>query len=235
MKLNDIGPKQMHKKMNKIYESRFGFTIDYDNLTIAKAQRLTKSLSENIATIRKSFGMHTAEKNPRYMELLLVKEGLDRWIESERATFITEGEVGTAQAVLAAKDIVDTVQDAIEKLSKIQNEELPALYDSIYDQIGSQQADQYRSAVGQSMTTLIGALNAERDKLDKAARVLAGEQTDQPMDMGGSGMGDDLGGLGGGEEDLGDFDADEEGGEDLGFGASDVAAGGASEFGRERR
>ena len=82
------------------------------------------------------------------------------------------------------------------------------------------------------------ALNSERDKLDKASRTLAGEQVDQPMDMGGAddmSGGDDLG-LGSEEGDLGDLGGEEDGGESgMNFNASDVAAGGPSEFGRERR
>ena len=93
-------------------ESRFGFTVDYDNLSYAKAQRLNKALSENIASIKRSFGSHTAEKNAKYMELLLVKEGLDRWLNSEQGLF--ESEMGRSEAVLAAKDIVDSVQDMLE-------------------------------------------------------------------------------------------------------------------------
>lgn len=228
MKLTDIGSNQL-RKMNKLYESRFGFSIDFDSLTIPKAKRISTKLSEEINNIKKSFGMHTAEKNPRYMEILLIKEGLDRWIENERSMIITEGEVSQAQTLLAAKDIVDTVQDAIEKLSKIQNEELPALYDSIYDQIGSSQAEQYRQSVTGSMTQLISSLNAERDKLDKAARALAGEEVGQPMELGNAGSGTS-------NHDINnDFDLEDNDESDEAFNASDVAAGGTSEFGRERR
>ena len=142
MRLSEMHTAVTPQKINKVMESRFGFTIDYDNLTYAKAQRLSKALNENIGAIKRSFGAHTAEKNAKYMELMLVKEGIDRWLNSEQGLF--ESEMGRSEAVLAAKDIVDSVQDMLEKISKIQNEQVPALIDTIRDQIGGEQAEQFK-------------------------------------------------------------------------------------------
>ena len=38
MNLNELAPKKT-QRLNRIMESRFGFAIDYDNLTYPKAQR----------------------------------------------------------------------------------------------------------------------------------------------------------------------------------------------------
>ena len=145
MRLSEMHTEVTPQKINKVMESRFGFQIDYDNLTYAKAQRLSKALAENITGIKKSFGAHTAEKNSKYMELMLVKEGLDRWMSSEQGLF--ESEMGRSEAVLAAKDIVDTLQDMLEKVSKVQNEQLPALIDTIRDQIGAEQAESFKGSI----------------------------------------------------------------------------------------
>jgi hypothetical protein len=233
MRLSEMRTEVTPKKLNKVMESRFGYSIDYDNLTYAKAQRLSRALAENITTIRKSFGAHTAEKNAKYMELMLVKEGLDRWMNSEQGLF--ESEMGKSEAVLAAKDIVDSIQDMLEKVSKVQNEQLPALIDTIRDQIGSQEAETFKGAIQPVLANLYDCLTTGRDSADSASRALAGEQVDQPMDMMGGGM--DTGGMGG-ADDLsgmgGDSDLDGDG-----FGATDGAAGGADleepELGRERR
>jgi hypothetical protein len=225
------------QKINKIIESRFGFTIDYDNLTYAKAQRLSKALSENITNIKKSFGSHTAEKNPKYMELMLVKEGLDKWLSSEQGLF--ESELGRSEAVLAAKDIVDSVQDMLEKISKVQNEQIPALIDTIRDQIGSEQAEAFKTSMSPTLADLYTALSTARETADTSVRVLSGEQVaDTDMSIGGDEFGAE-GGLGDnlpptdGADDLGaapesDLDTDS-------FNATDAAAGGEEELGRERR
>ena len=242
MRLSEMRTEVTPQKINEIVESRFGFSIDYDNLTYAKAQRLTKALGENIVAIKKSFGAHTAEKNPKYMELMLVKEGLDKWLGSEQGLF--ESEMGKSEAVLAAKDITDSIQDMLEKVSKMQNEQIPALVDTIRDQIGMEQAEAFKNAIRPVLDSLYQSMTSGRESADNASRTLAGENVgagdmslggEAPLpSMGGddAGMGGDDAGMGGPE--LGappgdsDFDSD-------GFDATDAAVGGEEELGRERR
>lgn len=228
MRLSEMHTAVTPKKINKVMESRFGFSIDYDNLTYAKAQRLSNALAENIGAIRKSFGSHTAEKNGKYMELMLVKEGLDCWMGSEQGLF--ESEMGKSEAVLAAKDIVDSLQDMLEKVSKIQNEQLPALIDTIRDQIGGQQAEAFKAATASILKNLYDSLTSGREQVDSAVRQLAGEEA--PMgDMGGmGGMPDMDAGMGNEMPPESDLDMDTDG-----FDATDAAAGGEEELGRERR
>ena len=238
MRLSEMRTEVTPQKINKVMESRFGFTIDYDNLTYAKAQRLSKALGENMSTIRKSFGAHTAEKNSKFMELMLVKEGLDRWMTSEQGLF--ESEMGRSEAVLAAKSIVDTIQDMLEKLSKLQNEEMPALVDTIRDQIGAEQAESFKQAMTPALQNLYQVIAQSRESSDSAVRQLAGEESPAgDMALGGpdAGLGGepgaDLGAAPGGESDLdSDLGAPPEGD---GFDATDAAAGGEEELGRERR
>ena len=225
MNLKELAP-QTTKRLNKVMESRFGFSIDYDNLTYAKAQRLSYAISENLSKIRKSYGIHTAEKNPKYMEMLMVQEGLNSWLNQQEP--LMEGELETAEAVLAAKDMVDSVQDMITDASKMLNEELPPLLDVIRDQVGTAQADAYKNTVTGALQGLMDSLNGTRDALDNGARSLAGEQVAQPMDMSGGAT------LGGAAElpapEVNDFDSED----DDGFAATDAAAG-DDELGRERR
>lgn len=216
------------KKINKLMESRFGFALDFNKLTVERAEKLSETISANLHKIRHSVDLHTAETNPRYMELLTVQENLNRWINEQR-TQLNEGEVGNAEVLLAAKNMVDSVQDAIEKVGKMQNEQLPQLLDSIRDQIGSEQAEGFKNAVGTTLDTLMQQLQAAREGVDNGVRILSGEQTDQPMAL----PGDDLSG---GDTELppppaSDLDQDETDG----FSASDAAVGGAEELGREKR
>jgi len=227
MRLSEMRTEVTPQKINKVMESRFGFTVDYDNLTYAKAERLSRALGENIVAIKKSFGSHTAEKNSKYMELMLVKEGLDKWMSSEQGLF--ESEMGRSETVLAAKSMVDTIQDMLEKLSKMQNEEMPALVDTIRDQIGAEQADAFKSAMTPVLANLYQSLTTSRESSDTAARALAGEQVEQPMDMG-LDTPAPAGELPPPEGDQSDFDADADG-----FDATDAAVGGEEELGRERR
>ena len=216
------------KRTNKLLESRFGFAINFDSLTVEKAEKLSETITANLDKIRHSVDLHTAETNPRYMELLTVKEGLSAWLD-ERRQQLVEGEVGNAEVLLAAKNMVDSIQDAIEKVGKMQNEQLPELLDSIRDQVGSEQAEGFKNAVGSTLETLMQNLQTAREGVDGGVRILTGEQVDNPMAM----PGDDLSGGDTGLPPAPGSDLDQD--ETDGFGATDAATGGAEELGRELR
>ena len=227
MKLAEMSTKST-RKINKLMESRFGFAINFSNLTVEKAERLSETIVANLDKIRHSVDLHTAERNPRYMELLTVKEGLSTWLEQHRQQLV-EGEVGNAEVLLAAKNMVDSIQDAIEKVGKMQNEQLPELLDSIRDQVGGELAEGFKNAVGTTLETLMQNLQTAREGVDGGVRILTGEQVDNPMAM----PGDDLSGGDAGLPPAPGSDLDQD--ETDGFGATDAATGGAEELGRELR
>ena len=229
MKLAEMSTKST-RKINKLMESRFGFAINFSNLTVERAERLSETISANLDKIRHSVDLHTAERNPRYMELLTVQEGLNTWLEQHRQTLV-EGEVGNAEVLLAAKNMVDSIQDAIEKVGKMQNEQLPELLDSIRDQVGSEQAEGFKNAVGTTLDTLMQNLQTAREGVDGGVRILTGEQVDNPMAMPGDQP--DLSGGDAGLPPAPGSDLDQE--ETDGFAATDAATGGAEELGREQR
>ena len=227
MRLNEMGAKPTAKQMNKVMESRFGFQVDYANLTFKKAYKMANAISESLNKIKSTHGVHTAEKNPSYMEMLMVRESLHSWMRENQGRFLAESEMAKSEAILAAKDMVDSIQDMLEKISKMQNEQLPALLDTIRDQIGIEKADGFKSAVSPLLGNLAQTLQQGRETADSAARGLAGEDMGQDMGMGGADLGPSMdGGLDGEMSDM-DQGAD--------FGASDAATGGTADLGREVR
>lgn len=231
MRLSELGDKPTSKQMNKVMESRFGFAVDYDNLTLKRAYTMARAISESLNKVKRTHGAHSVETNPKYMEMFMVRESLHRWMVENKQTFITESEMAKSQAILAAKDMVDSIQDMLEKVSKMQNEQLPALLDTIRDQISTEQAEAYKTAVSPLLQGLTQTLGTGRETADSAARSLAGEQMDQDMGMGGDEMGGqpDLGPGIGGEGDVSDLDMGDE------FGGTDAGAGGTADLGRDMR
>lgn len=139
---------------------------------------------------------------------------------------LMEDELGQAQAMLAAKDMVDSMQDMIEDISKMLNEQLPPLTDSIRTAIGSAEADSFKASASSTLNSLLTTVQSSREAMDQAVRTLSGEPGAVTVpgggatpDMGAPDMGDEM--------DLPD-DEDE-------FGASDAAVGGDLPLGREKR
>jgi hypothetical protein len=217
------------KKINRIMESRFGFTIDFENLTMKNAIALAKGITEGLESYKKSHKIHKAERDPRYMEMIMVRESLNRWILANESRFIMESELAKSEAILAAKDMVDSVQDMLEKVSKMQNEQMPALIDAIRDQIGTDKAEQFKGSIAPVLKSLYDAITSGREQADAAARALAGEE-----------VGSELGGMLGAEGEMPAMPGAEAelpaapGSEDE-FGGEAAAAGGTEELGRERR
>ena len=231
MRLTEMGVKPTAKKINKVMESRFGVKIDYANLNFPKAYVLAQELSESLDRIKRSHGVHVAEKNPKYMELLMVREGLHRWMVENKQQLIMESEMGKSQAILAAKDMVDSIQDMLEEVSKMQNEQMPALLDTIRDQIGMEQADAFKSSVEPLLANMVQQLGSARSTADDAARALAGEPVAQPMGMG---MPSAAGAPGMATPEMPSLDGTESDLDTDSFAATDAAAG-PNVVGREKR
>jgi hypothetical protein len=148
---------------------------------------------------------------------------------------LKESEVQQAQVVLAAQDMVDKMQGMLEDVSELQFKELPALVDSIKNQVGIDQATQFNGDASAALSGLMQNLQAAKQQLDQALGVVTGTAAtaapdaaamgaqagaDMGADIGadmGADIGADLGAEAGEIDDLeADVDADEPAGAVLG-------------------
>jgi hypothetical protein len=89
---------------------------------------------------------------------------------------LKESEVQQAQVVLAAQDMVDKMQGMLEDVSELQFKELPALVDSIKNQVGIDQATQFNTDATAALTGLMQNLQGAKQQLDAALGVVTGQQ-----------------------------------------------------------
>lgn len=100
---------------------------------------------------------------------------------------LKESEVQQAQVVLAAQDMVDKMQSMLEDASEMQFKELPALVDSIKNQVGIDQAQQFNTDATAALTGLVQNLQGAKQQLDQALGVVTGQTP--PPDAGIAAMG----------------------------------------------
>jgi hypothetical protein len=100
--------------------------------------------------------------------------------------YLSEGEVQQAQVVLAAQDMVDKLQSMIEDSTEMQFKELPALVDSIKNQIGQEQAAQFNNDAQAALSGLVQNLQGSKQQLEQALGVVTGQG---PVAMPGGDMG----------------------------------------------
>jgi len=93
---------------------------------------------------------------------------------------VYESEVQQAQVVLAAQDLVDSVQDMIEDVTEMQYKTVPALVDQIRNQVGGDQATQFSSDATDAMAGLVDNLQTTKQQLEAALGVVTGQEVPVP-------------------------------------------------------
>jgi len=101
---------------------------------------------------------------------------------------LKESEVQQAQVVLAAQDMVDKMQSMLEDTTEMQFKELPALVDSIRNQIGIEQATQFNGDVTAALQGLVQNLQGAKQQLETALGVVTGQPAPLDTSMAASGM-----------------------------------------------
>jgi DNA anti-recombination protein RmuC len=84
-------------------------------------------------------------------------------------------EVQQAQVVLASQDMVDEVQKMIEQVTAMQFKDLPALIDSIKNEVGVDQAMQFNTDAVAALSGLTQNLQGAKQQLESALGVVTGQ------------------------------------------------------------
>lgn len=183
MKLNELAAQRQSKYIAKVFESYFGGRVQFEQLNTIQTRQLLGRVSKLVSEHRASPAFHQSERNQSYLKLVMMEQGLTQRLrelsaerEIRRIQRLQESEVQQAQVVLAAQDMVDSVQGMLEDVSEMQFKELPALVDSIRNQVGTQQADQFNNDANAALQTMIQNLQGAKQQLEQALSVVTGQQ-----------------------------------------------------------
>ena len=135
-------------------------------LQTAQQQQKKKQIQDQIKVKQKEIAdLQKAMNNP----MAMAENRLRRAYR-----MLKESEVQQAQVVLAAQDMVDKMQSMLEDTTELQFKELPALVDSIKNQVGIDQAQQFNQDVTAALTGLVQNLQGAKAQLDQALGVVTG-------------------------------------------------------------
>jgi hypothetical protein len=235
MKLQDLAQPQQSKQTAKVFESFFGKGIAFDRMSRSQAHSMLGRVRELMREHRTKPAFHRSEQNPAYLQLVVMEQGLAARMR-ELNMLREASEVQQAQVVLAAQDMVDKMQKMLEEITALQFKDLPALVDSIKNEVGAQQANQFNADATAALSGLVQNLQGGKQQMEAALGVVTGEGA-APMDAGmdaapmDASMGADLGAAGADlEAGADDLEAAAE------LPADDLEAGaGAADLGRGRR
>jgi hypothetical protein len=94
-------------------------------------------------------------------------------------------EVEKSQVVLAAQEMVDSMQKMIEQVSDMLVKELPAVVDGVNSEVGTNEGEQFSSQANEALNTLQASLTQAKTSLQAALGVVTGQ---------GGGFGGEMGG-----------------------------------------
>ena len=109
----------------------------------------------------------------------------------EELNALLEVDAAEAEITMAARGIVDELQDVIEKLGKIQNDQIGPLADEMAYSHGPDQASTFKGSVDDAINGLLGQARSAKDAVQDATLVLSGEK--MADDMGDVELGGDMG------------------------------------------
>lgn len=134
-------------------------------LSTVQQQQKKKQMQDEIKQKQKEItDLQKAMANPAMMAT-----------ENNTGNFLRESEIQQAQVVLAAQDMVDRVQKMLEDTTEMQFKELPALVDSIKNEVGTDQAAQFNADAAAALSGLVQNLQASKGQLEAALGVVTGQ------------------------------------------------------------
>lgn len=237
MKLQDLAQPQQSKQTAKVFESYFGRGAAFDRMSHAQARNMLGRVRELMREHRAQPAFHRSEQNPAYLKLVVMEQGLAARM---RETLREASEVQQAQVVLAAQDMVDKMQKMLEEITALQFKDLPALVDSIKNEVGAQQASQFNADATAALSGLVQNLQGGKQQMEAALGVVTGEGA-APVDAGmgvDMGAGNELGAaadLNAAGADLAAGVDDLDAGEEAAADDLETPAGAAADLGRGRR
>ena len=153
----------------------------------SKAEKANEGETPKFDTMKKYSNTYEAPK-----EYTMKKEKLEEGLMAQLNALL-EADAADAEITMAARGIVDELQDMIEKLGKIQNDQLGPLADEMAFSHGPEQSAAFKQASDSAIAGLLGQARSTKDAVNDAVLVLMGDKPADDMAATGAELGGDMG------------------------------------------
>lgn len=179
MKLNELDytPRSIASKaLQENYEQSF----NVERMNMSSTRSMLQKVRGLIKESKQSADFYQKQTSQSYMKLVFMEQALadhyaDLRSRPQVRIVIENEEVEKSQVVLAAQDLVDSVQKMLEEVGQMQVKELPALVSSIESEIGANESQQYDQQVSVQLDTLSAALKEAFAGLKEALGTVTGQ------------------------------------------------------------
>ena len=194
MKLTEFNSKPT-TLAKKALKEHFNADVNLDTLSFYDTKRMLTRVKGLLSEMRTSGKSNNGEQNPAYLKAVFMEQALThRYGELKslplynQVVIVENEEVEKSQVILAAQEMVDSIQKMVEQVSDMLVKELPAVVDGVNSEVGTNEGQQFNDQVTQALTSLQAALVGSKTGLSGALGVITGQGSE--MDMGGDDMGD---------------------------------------------
>jgi|TARA_B110000858_G_scaffold64321_1_gene74496 TolA-binding protein len=191
MYLNDLNSAQHSvQKLNKVLADSFDHEVNLAEMSFGSLQKMLTTTNAKIQALKESD--LTYWDNPQYNKLNLISHTISTYITEiapgrsdgkQKRTMeskIMESDLDQAEVLLAARELVDQLQDMAEDIAKMQVQELMPIVDTMKDQLGFEQAEAYNTVADATLGALLDAVKAAKTSLDDATLTAEGKPSSSP-------------------------------------------------------
>lgn len=177
MKLNDLDSKNY---ANKALKESFDVSFNVSALDRIKTKTMLTKVSTLIKEAKHSNDFYKNQNSPSYMKLVFMEQALNshykNLMNAPKTKIVFENEeVEKSQVILAAQDMIDTVQKMYEDINDMMVKELPALVSSIQSEIGVNESTEFNTQAGDALKSLNDSLLNSKNSLEGALGTITGQ------------------------------------------------------------
>jgi hypothetical protein len=204
MKLTDFDKQPVYSAQRALKE-HYGTSIDVSKMSYGQVSKMLNKVRSLMSESKASNKFYESTGNSSYMKLVFMEQALSKqfaYLSTQRPRIVVENEeVEKSQTILAAQDMVDSIQKMVEQVSDMIVKELPALVDSVQSEIGVNESSSFQQQATEALTSLQAALTQSQTTMKSAVNGITGQGNMGAFDAGGD-ITADIGGDLGGEEDF---------------------------------
>jgi len=172
MKLQELAVVSPTKQAAKVFESYFGNSVSFDQLTRKQASHMLNRVRSLIAEHRATPAFHNSEKNPTYLKLVVMEQGLTGKLKEDMP--VAPGGVAPApaqnpqqaQAAMALQQQQQKKQ--IQDQIKVKQKELQDLQ----KQLTMPMAEARRRRIAESEVQQAQVVLASQDMVDQVQKMI---------------------------------------------------------------
>jgi hypothetical protein len=177
MKLTDF---DNNSTAQKALTETYAIPFNVQKMPLQTAASMLTKVRKLTNEAKQSKDFYKNQTNPSYMKLVFMEQALNSHLynlkNSPKPRIVVENEeVEKSQVILAAQDMIDTVQKMLEEVSDMMVKELPALVNSIQSEMGVNESTQFNTQATESLTSLSSSIQQSRASLTDALNMLTGQ------------------------------------------------------------